>query len=346
MTTSAAAQALYDVAVSTRVRPDGGLRQADVSLDRPEQAGASWTTAALVRLLYRRCYLGRSTDAFDPENVDRRPAFAREDAVLGAALRAADGGRWIWESGWSVDSDTADGAMLVNEHGLQIHARRDEFRPARRSTGAATARIRGQWREPVDVRFPTARPYASPGFFLVSGTAGLAVGHDIVRWYLDLESSATPGVLRTLVRELDGAGLRYTFKVLSDPAEYPRPDAAVLYASRADLARVHAVVLDLHDEDPGGFRPATPMFSRRVRDGIGIAEDPPHATVPLSFGQHRCRLVAKGLIDAGADADGDARFRAIVHAFDEVGISVDAPHLNPGSPEFDLPDRDGRSCAA
>jgi HopA1 effector protein family len=346
VTTSAAAQALYDVAVNTQVRQDGGLRQADISLDRPERAGASWTTAALVRLLYRRCYLGRSTDDLDPENVDRRPPFAREDPVLGAALRAADGGRWIWESGWCIDSDTADGAMLVNEHGLQVHARRDEFRPARPSTGAATARIRGRWPAPVEVRFPTARPYASPGFFLISGAAGLAVGHDIVRWYLDLESSATPGVLGTLVRELDGAGLRYTFKVLSDPAEYPRPDSAVLYASRTDLAKVHAVVLDLHDEDPGRFRAATPMFSRRVRDGIGIAEDPPQATVPLSFGQHRCRLVAKGLIDAGADADSDARFRAIVRTFDEVGISVDAPHLNPGSPEFDLPDRNGQSCAA
>ena len=300
-----------------------------------------------MRLLYRRCYLGRTTDDPDTENVDRRPAFAREDAVLGAALRAADGGRWIWEPGWAIDSDSTDGgAMLVNEHGLLIHARSDEFRPARRAKGAAGTRIPGQWGSPVEVRFPTARPFASPGFFLVSGTAGLAVGHDIVRWYLDLEPAAAAAALRTLVRELDDARVRFTFKVLSDPGEATPTGRRRAVRLSGGSARVHRVVLDLHDELPGQFRPATPLFSRKVRDGIGIAEDPPQATVPLSFGQHRCRLVAKGLTDAGADADADARFRAIVGTFEQVGISVDAPHLNPGSPEFDLPDRDGESCAA
>lgn len=331
--TSPAAQALYEVAAGTQVLPDGGVVQGDLTVNPPEGAPSSWTTAAMVRLLYRRCYLGRSGDDLAAEATDGRPAFAREDAALGAALRAADGGRWIWEPGWQhLDSTPDGGAILENEHGLSIYAAAEEFRVGRRGA--------------VEVRFPTARPYASPGFFLVSGTTGLALGPQIVRWYLGINSGAAPEVLRTIVAELDGHGIRYTFKVLSDPASYPRPDAAVLYAARHDLDTVHRTVLALHSDDPSRFRPAVPLFSLKVRDGVGIAEDPPRATVPLSFGQHRCRLVAKGVVDAGPAADAAARFESVAASFAAAGISIDAPHLNPGSPRLRLPDQDGEPCAA
>jgi hypothetical protein len=333
VTTSAAAQALYRVAAGTQVRADGGVVQGDLAVSPPAGAPSSWTTAAMVRLLYRRCYLGRTGDDLQAETADNRPAFAREDAALGAALRTADGGRWIWEPGWRHLSGAPDGgAILENEHGLSIRAAAEEFRIG----------LRGA----VEVRFPTARPYASPGFFLVSGTTGLAFGPQVVRWYLGIESSAAPAVLGTIVGELDRRGIRYTFKVLSDPASYPRPDAAVLYAARQDLDAVHRVVLGLHDDHPARFRPAVPLFTLRVRDGIAVAEDPPRATVPLSFGQHRCRLVAKGIVDAGPDADAATRFRSVAASFAAAGISVDTPHLNPGSPRLPLPDRDGEPCAA
>jgi hypothetical protein len=330
---STAAQSLWDIAATTRVRSDRGLVQGDLDLPRPAHAGESWATATLSTVLYRRCYLGRSEDRFDAVTVDRRPAFAREDPVLGAALRQADGGRYCWSPDWRLETETDDGAVLVDQRGLHVQARREEYRSGRGG---------------VEVRFPTARPFASPGFFLVCGTAGAAVAPDVMRWYLDVAAPAAPEVLRLIVTALDGLEIRYTFKILSNPADHPRPDAAVLYTSRRDVTAVHPVVLGLHDEQRAAFRPAIPRFSRRIRDGVGIAEDPPQSAVPVSFGQHRCRLVARGIVAAGPDAGAEQRYAAIRSSFDEAGISVDAPHLNPGSAEFDLPDGDdeGASWAA
>jgi hypothetical protein len=342
---------LFAVTSGTRVLEDGGVAQGDLEIAPPAGAPDSWTTAAMVRLLYRRCYLGRSHDDLDTEIVHGRSAFVPVGWTLIEALRAADGGRWIWEPGWTRYSSLPDGgAILENEHGMTIRVRADEFRtnrgPDPSPSGARPTGAQSAGAPSVEVRLPTARPHASPGYFLVSGTAGLAVGPDIVRWSLDVSAEAAPDVLATIVSRLDGVGIRFTVKVLNDPVAYPNPDAAVLSASRADLAAVHPVVLDLHAADPTRFRPAVPLFSLKVANGIGVAEEPPRATVPLSFGQHRCRLVAKGIVDAGPSAGPAARYRAVASTFAEAGVSIDAPHLNPGSSDLEFPGKGGEPQAA
>jgi HopA1 effector protein family len=43
------------------------------------------------------------------------------------------------------------------------------------------------------------------------------------------------------------------------------------------------------------LKPGTPVFTKPLAPGIGLAEDPGQAE---SFGQHRCRLLADGMIGA------------------------------------------------
>jgi hypothetical protein len=320
------------------VRADGGIVQGDLTVSPPPGAPASWTTATLVQLLYRRCFLGQVGDdpgADSSANADGTVAWSPGRAVMAEALREADGGRWIWEPGWWLDTRWPDGtATLVDEHGVTLHVRQEEYR----THGVEGSRVL--------VRFPTARPYLTPGFATISGKAGLAVGTDIVDWYLDILPNAAPDLLRALIQSLDGSGTRYTVKILDDPARYPRPDAAVLHASRRDVATVHRAVLDLHETSPEWFRPEIPLFTLRAGVGIGVAEHPPRRTIPLSFGQHRCRVLAKGIVDAGPDADARSRFRSMMTALADAGVSVHAPHLNPGSAGLDLPSPDGQTRAA
>jgi len=76
------------------------------------------------------------------------------------------------------------------------------------------------------------------------------------------------------------------------------------------------------------LRPRTPAFTLALAPGVGLAESP---ATGESFGEHRCRLVADGIV--GADergvAPGDARVEAVIENFAKSGVKIDAPYLEP-----------------
>ncbi|RZS91374.1 hypothetical protein EV189_0615 [Motilibacter rhizosphaerae] len=262
----------------------------------------------LTRHLYRTHYLGGEGEA-----AGAAPAA---DTGLLTALRRADGGRSCWEPGWAWHDSTG---LLVERRGIVLRASLDEVRA---SSGGG-----------LDVRFPTARPYASPGFFLVSGRAGLARG-SLVRTYVAVRPDAAPALLDALVGGLDALGMRFTCKVLSSLAAYPRPDAAVLYVDRGDLPAAWPVVRGAHAALAAGVDDRVPALARRLARGLAVAEDPSQEHGPVSFGQHRCGLLARGLLAAGAGATSEERYAAARAALVAAGIRLDAPHLNPGSSEL------------
>src|SRR5262249_51411500 len=78
---------------------------------------------------------------------------------------------------------------------------------------------------------------------------------------------------------------------------------------------------------------STPLFTEVLQPGVGIAEDP---TSGESFGMHRCRLVAEGLVEAWqrAGKSVENRLQAIATRFEREGLKLDRPHLNAGSTEL------------
>ena len=82
-----------------------------------------------------------------------------------------------------------------------------------------------------------------------------------------------------------------------------------------------------------GLSAGQPLFTRRLVDGIGIAEDPGNGQ---SFGQLRTQLLAQAFVDAhqagrlhGPEVmnDVDSRFR-------QAGLELRRPHVNPGSVDW------------
>jgi hypothetical protein len=93
---------------------------------------------------------------------------------------------------------------------------------------------------------------------------------------------------------------------------------------------VRSLLPGLHSAVAAGLRPTTPMFTKRVARGLAVAEDPGDGR---SFGQHRCQLVAEGLVhahEAGKTALADLT-DAIAARFADEGLLVTRPWLNAGS---------------
>jgi hypothetical protein len=177
-----------------------------------------------------------------------------------------------------------------------------------------------------------------PGFFFMYSDTLSDIWDDyfLVRYYFHCR----PGMVADLVDYLSASLNRYLvpyhMKALTDASQYTRTDAAVLYCARRHFRVVAWILRHLPESVRSRLRPPVPLFSRRLGDGIGLAEDP---STGESFGMHRCRLTAEGLVDAWRQgARGlPERMRAVATRFALNGLDLARPHLGAGLlDDFDI----------
>ena len=119
-------------------------------------------------------------------------------------------------------------------------------------------------------------------------------------------------------------------KFQKEPANYDRTNAVVLYLTRRYFQIAACLVSQLPESLQQDFRADTPHFTKKLADGIGLAEDPGQHQ---SFGLDRCRLIAEALVDAwDQKCEGaDARLKMIHEAFEASDLDLSQPFLNRGS---------------
>jgi hypothetical protein len=153
---------------------------------------------------------------------------------------------------------------------------------------------------------------------------------DVARFYWHLTADGACDWMRELTARFNAARLPFQVKVLNDPAAYVRADAGVLYIERVHVGRAMELLPELHRVSRRGLRDTTPMFTKRLAPGLAAADDPGDGR---SFGQHRCQLIAEGIVRAG-DAAASAleiRLRAVADRFASEGLSAATPWLKAGA---------------
>jgi hypothetical protein len=169
------------------------------------------------------------------------------------------------------------------------------------------------------------------GYLTVQGSQGVGEpAPPTVRCYLNVVPDAAPRTFADVVGRLEAARVAFAAKLLDNPANFDRPDAAVFYTTRADVAVLARCAVEVWDA--AAFGPAVPAFTREVAPGIAVADDPGDG---VSFGYHRCALIAQGLAASNAP-EPHVRLGAIIDAFLRVGVDPARPHLGAGRPEFVL----------
>jgi hypothetical protein len=120
--------------------------------------------------------------------------------------------------------------------------------------------------------------------------------------------------------------------VINDPAAYQRADAGVLYFGRRHYDHIRSAVARVFQTVRDGLRPEVPLFTKRLAPGLGLAEDPRNG---MSFGQHRCHLVAQALWRAfeRGQTTREARAEALAWAYREAGLDPLRPYLEPQAPD-------------
>lgn len=290
-------------------------------------AGVITREAARAYLLYHlqaRLYndfYTRGCAAWPDESPGRMPVTGFTPFLQ--ALSAANPGRGSHEGGWRVRGFEGD-RVVVERDGLSLWVKgNDVVAEGSREVIANTA---------VRVRLPKELLKLSPGYYMALGDRALDSGiwEGLIRFYWNLRSETAPRFLACALRRLNQAGLAFRLKVVNDPDGYTRGDAGVLYVRKPDCQQAFDIVVTVFGEIGRELKSATPVFTKRLAAGLGLAEDPGDGD---SFGMHRCMLLAEGIVQAYEQGISslDERLAMVAQRFLEAGLTLDAPFLNAGS---------------
>ena len=298
--------------------PEGGARfrgtscTADESLDAGPDARRAGVRQWLSDHIYMRWHCGM------PEFVFRRAQLADRIATreFVRGLSAANATPESWEAGWIVAGMDEGRVVAAARHGVRFVVSPDDVR----IEGDPAPGV------PCRVRLAGEQQNMLPGFYLALGAHTPAVVPERqVRVYWHLRNAGAIPLLGTLSRSLNAARIPYWLKLLSDPSDYTRADAAVLYLARDDMAAAAPLIMDAYAAVRGHLREPTSPFALTIAPGLAVAVDLPRSA---SFGQHRSQALATAIVDAAKDPMRAERPLAAEHVLE----MMHARGIDPGAP--------------
>jgi hypothetical protein len=242
-------------------------------------------------------------------------------------LSAANAGVDRWESGWSLVQMMPNGHAMAKKGELSNTFAPGEFSAATPGQNSAGA--------PLHVLFARESRTQQPGFYIANGETPAPFGAEsrMTRIYWHISEEGAPALTHAVTSLLNRYQVPFRFKTLSFSGVYSRSDAAVLYFAARYYQIVARVLPSIRAEIRKYLRPATPLLTRKLHDGIGLAEDP---ATGESFGMSRSRLIAQAIWDAFARGmqTEESRMMELAIQFERHGLSLDRPHLRGSSADI------------
>lgn len=286
---------------------------------------ARTVTSRLSESLWPALYDAAYARPFSPHAP--APLAVPADLDLLAQLRAAfpEGARWSAQ--WQVYKVEANGSVHVRKGDCCRHVFPGAFASASHGPVQANA--------DVSILLPMASSQMQSAFYHITGNAPHCDHDDaaLARLYLNTRATSVVTVMAAMARLLNTYAVPFRAKTLLDPAAYGRTDSTVFYLARRHLPFALSLARDIFTQAAGGLEPDVPLFSKRIADGVGGADDPGYG---MSFGQTRTMLLADAIVSAWAIGDQTVQTRLdhLERRFAEESISPNAPHLSAGNSDI------------
>jgi hypothetical protein len=304
-----------------------------ISRELPEQdPWVDQSTTPLVHDLADDLYWRMYVHLADPPRGKTSGWDARRQFL--ASLSAANSGRGTWTPGWHIVRVEQSGDVAVKRGELTFWASPAEIRP---EEGSAEPGVLCWVLVPKELR------HLHPGTYFALGDTPSSYLHTdpgggrwpLVRTFWHLSAAIAVEFVSAVTRELNALAVPFRLKVQSDPNDYRRADAGVLYLRREDALAHPDAIARIYRAVAPGLRPEVPLLTYRLAHGLALAEDPGDDS---SYGLHRCTLVAQALWRSFQQGETTlaARANTLAAVFHETGLDPLHPYLGPGSHLEDL----------
>ena len=269
-------------------------------------------------LLYLQCYCRRFSG-----QIDRREMLAITNPDFVKQLSGANNSREHLNPGWRVIKKLPTGHFVAEKNGLtrllfagEFISRADLKRPVEEGT-------------PISIFSPRESTTMHPGFYYIFGeTLGDDQDDtDLIRFYWNVSADGAPKLVSLLTHLLNRFQVPFRLKIVNNPNNYIRADAAVLYLNKRLYRLVSELLNDVLSQISNELKPETPLFSKKLAPGLGFAEEP---MTGESFGQHRCRILAHSLwtvYEKRLD-DAESQLREIATQLEANGVDPEFPYRN------------------
>jgi len=271
--------------------------------------------AKLEPVLYTRCYAHSILDGEAAAAPNGAPADLVEQ------MEKANTGVTTWDEGWRIDQYLQEGCVLARKGGAARPFRPGEYLV---HTGIGCAARRGA---PLSVLLPAGSRDVQPGFWFAFGTTVTEFdpGPGGLRFYWNVSAEGVPKLVAAVSRALNRFQVPFHMRCHDKAAAYPRRDAALVYLPRRYYPVIAMLLERIHEELRPWLSASTPLFTKRLADGLGLAEDSGE-----SFGRERCRILAAAMVES-AGQPVEERLAAVRRHFEQNRLQPDRPWLNPDS---------------
>jgi hypothetical protein len=281
---------------------------------------------AIQATFYDRCYSRRLSGA------ESQPIGApATDPDFLRRLVEANASREHWEKGWVIHGLGANGQVFVHKGDRERPTMPGAF--ISDSVLAMAPRVG----ESVSIRAPREALNVQPNYYFAFGETLDEPSNQLslARLYFHCGADAAVLLLERLSRQLNVFQTPFQLKMPTAPILFGRTDAAVLYIG-VRYFPIAAQIIALA-RDGISLADPVPLFTKRLWRGVGVAMD---SGTGESFGMHRCRLAAEGIVNAwrAGSKDPSARQTAVAARFAAAGLDLARPYLGPGGVDpFELP---------
>jgi hypothetical protein len=236
-------------------------------------------------------------------------------------LRKANAGKSYWSAKWKVVNVNADGSLVVDKNDWRKLVKPGEY--------LKEIPIKNlQQGDFVKLYVPTQLLTKDDGFFHVYGKE---ISDDfneaMIRFYFNITPEEAIKLVELLTQKL---AIPFHFKCLKKCASYTRADAGVLYFDKRFFFEVYPILQTIFTEIERYLRPEVPLFTLKLANGVGFAENPPEENE--SFGTTRSKLIAEAIVKTFVEeTPKEKQLEKVLELIGSVGFDIEKFYLNPFS---------------
>lgn len=253
------------------------------------------------------------------------------DEELRAQLHEHNHGAGYYDSGWCVLRREPDASLAVIKGGLTMYVDSNHIYKK------TPAPKRGDY---ISIWLPKNR--LQNGYYIAVSNCGqpeygLFTDCRLSRIYFNITEAGAVPLIDSLTIALNEEKIPFSYHVLCHPAGFGRYDSCILEFQKQDYLIIRKILQTVYSQHQSYFLPEIPLFTKFLAPGLGVAEQPQQNLAKNeSFGMNRCQIIANALLKSWQQGKKsiEEKIQAIENNFNEAGIDLQHPYLNPNSEDI------------